>query len=109
VGRARHDYFRGVPRASTARVRRPPLRARDRSIADRAAELTAFVARSRAARELVAHSMGGLDARYALARLGSRELARSPRSARRTTARSPTSGAGSRGARRSGRPSRASA
>jgi triacylglycerol lipase len=73
LGSARAEYFRGV----SARLERDgcvvhrcrvPMMA---SIADRAADLAAFV-RSLPARRvnLVAHSMGGLDARYALARLG---------------------------------------
>ena len=73
LGRARHDYFRGVP----ARLERDGCVvhrsrvARTASIADRAAELTAFVRALPAPRvNLVAHSMGGLDARYAIARLG---------------------------------------
>jgi triacylglycerol lipase len=77
VGRARHDYFRGV----SARLERDGCVvhrcrvARTASIAERAAELTGFVRALPAPRvNLVAHSMGGLDARYALARLG---LARS--------------------------------
>jgi triacylglycerol lipase len=73
VGRSRHDYFRGV----SGRLERDGCVvhrcrvARTASIADRAAELAAFVRALPAARvNLVAHSMGGLDARYALARLG---------------------------------------
>jgi triacylglycerol lipase len=73
VGGARHDYFRGV----SARLEKEGCVvhrcrvARTASIADRAAELTAFVRALPAPRvNLVAHSMGGLDARYALARLG---------------------------------------
>jgi triacylglycerol lipase len=73
VGRARHDYFRGVSerleRAGCV-VHRCRV-ARTASIADRAAELGAFVRAIPAPRvNLVAHSMGGLDARFALARLG---------------------------------------
>jgi len=73
IGRARHDYFRGV----SVRLEREGCIvhrcrvARTASIADRAAELAAFVREIPAKRvNLVAHSMGGLDARYALARLG---------------------------------------
>ncbi len=73
LGRARHDYFRGV----SVRLERDGCVvhrcrvARTASIADRAAELAAFVRALPAPRvNLVAHSMGGLDARYALARLG---------------------------------------
>jgi triacylglycerol lipase len=75
IGRARHDYFRGV----SARLERDGCVvhrcrvAKTASIADRAADLAAFVDRLGARRvNLVAHSMGGLDARYALARLGLR-------------------------------------
>ncbi len=73
VGRARHDYFRGVSERlerDGCIVHRCRV-ARTASIADRAAELIAFVRAIPAPRvNLVAHSMGGLDARYALARLG---------------------------------------
>lgn len=73
IGRARHAYFRGVSErlerdgciVHACRV------ARTASVADRAAELAAFVRAIPARRvNLVAHSMGGLDARYALSRLG---------------------------------------
>ncbi|HEY6099805.1 MAG TPA: alpha/beta fold hydrolase, partial [Anaeromyxobacter sp.] len=73
IGRTRHGYFRGVPErlekegcvVHACRV------AKTASIADRAAELAAFVRELPAKRvNLVAHSMGGLDARYALSRLG---------------------------------------
>ncbi len=77
VGRARHDYFRG----GSSRLERDGCVVhrcrvgRTASIADRAAELAAFVRELPVPRvNLVAHSMGGLDARYALAHLG---LARS--------------------------------
>jgi triacylglycerol lipase len=73
IGRARHVYFRGVPE----RLRRDGCVvhacrvAGTASIAERAAELAAFVRALPAKRvNLVAHSMGGLDARYALAKLG---------------------------------------
>jgi triacylglycerol lipase len=73
LGRARHDYFRGV----SDRLEREGLvvhRARvakTGSVATRAAELAAFVRDLPARRvNVVAHSMGGLDARYAVARLG---------------------------------------
>ncbi|HET8538273.1 MAG TPA: alpha/beta fold hydrolase [Anaeromyxobacter sp.] len=73
VGRARHDYFRGVSdrlERDGCVVHRCRV-ARTASIAARAAELAAFVRALPAPRvNLVAHSMGGLDARYALARLG---------------------------------------
>jgi triacylglycerol lipase len=79
IGRARHVYFRGVPErlqrdgyvVHACRV------AGTASVADRAAELAAFVRALPAKRvNLVAHSMGGLDARYALSRLGlSRKVA----------------------------------
>ena len=73
LGRASHRYFRGVPErleregcvVHACRV------SKTASVADRAAELAAFVRALPARRvNLVAHSMGGLDARYALARLG---------------------------------------
>jgi triacylglycerol lipase len=73
IGRARTDYFRGVP----ARLEREGCVvhrcrvAKTASIADRAADLAAFVNAIDARRvNLVAHSMGGLDARYALGKLG---------------------------------------
>jgi len=73
IGRARHDYFRGV----SARLEREGYTvhrcrvAKTASIADRAAELASFVRAIPAKRvNVVAHSMGGLDARYALSRLG---------------------------------------
>jgi len=75
IGRARTDYFRGV----SARLEREGCVvhrcrvAKTASIAARAAELAAFVNELDARRvNLVAHSMGGLDARYALAKLGLR-------------------------------------
>ncbi len=73
LGAARHDYFRGVSdrlERDGCVVHRCRV-ARTASIAERAAELAAFVREVPARRvNLVAHSMGGLDARYALARLG---------------------------------------
>jgi triacylglycerol lipase len=70
---ARYDYFRGIPAVLRGRgcaVHTPRLGA-TASVAERAARLAACV------RELpdrkvniVAHSMGGLDARYAIAHLG---------------------------------------
>jgi triacylglycerol lipase len=79
LGAARHDYFRGVSERLEREgciVHRCRV-ARTASIAERAAELAAFVRAVGARRvNLVAHSMGGLDARYALARLGlAREVA----------------------------------
>jgi triacylglycerol lipase len=75
IGRARHEYFRGV----SSRLEREGCVvhrcrvAKTASIAARAAELAAFVNGIDARRvNVVAHSMGGLDARYALARLGLR-------------------------------------
>ncbi len=77
IGAGRHEYFRGVPlrlERDGCVVHRCRVRG-TASIADRAAELAAFVREIPARRvNLVAHSMGGLDARYALAKLG---LARS--------------------------------
>lgn len=73
IGRLRTDYFRGV----AARLEREGFVvhrcrvAKTASIADRAEELAAFVRELPAPRvNLVAHSMGGLDARWALAHLG---------------------------------------
>jgi triacylglycerol lipase len=73
LGSARHDYFRGV----SVRLEREGCIvhrcrvARTASVAERAAELAAFVREVGARRvNLVAHSMGGLDARYAVSRLG---------------------------------------
>jgi triacylglycerol lipase len=73
LGTARHDYFRGVParlEAEGAIVHRPRV-AKTASIAARAEELAAFIRAVPARRvNVVAHSMGGLDARFAIARLG---------------------------------------
>src|SRR5512145_1313669 len=76
IGRARAEYFRGV----SARLEREGCVvhrcrvARMASIAARAAELATFVDALDARRvNVVAHSMGGLDARYALAKLGLRK------------------------------------
>lgn len=73
VGGARHAYFRGVP----ARLERSGVSvnlarvAKLGSIEIRARDLAGFVREIEAPRvNVVAHSMGGLDARYALARLG---------------------------------------
>ncbi|HEX9399828.1 MAG TPA: alpha/beta fold hydrolase [Anaeromyxobacter sp.] len=73
IGRARTDYFRGV----SVRLEREGCKvhrcrvAKTASIAARAAELAAFVNELDVRRvNVVAHSMGGLDARFALARLG---------------------------------------
>jgi len=75
IGRARTDYFRGV----SVRLEREGCVvhrcrvAKTASIAARAAELAAFVNELDARRvNVVAHSMGGLDARFALAHLGLR-------------------------------------
>lgn len=73
VGRIRHEYFRGVRRGleqSGCTVHVPRV-ARCGSIARRAAQLSELVRALPAAKvNVVAHSMGGLDARYAIARLG---------------------------------------
>jgi triacylglycerol lipase len=73
IGAARHDYFRGVPsrlEADGAVVHRPRV-AKTAAVAARAEELAAFIREIPARRvNVVAHSMGGLDARYAVARLG---------------------------------------
>lgn len=73
LGGSRHDYFRGVSERLEGegivvhRARVP----KTASIAARAAGLAAFVRALPAGRvNLVAHSMGGLDARYAVSRLG---------------------------------------
>jgi triacylglycerol lipase len=73
IGGATSDYFRGVRAHLEALgndvfvVRLPPHAA----IAERAASLAEQVGRLRAPRvNLLAHSMGGLDARYAISRLG---------------------------------------
>lgn len=69
----RHSYFRGVAavlEAAGARVYAPRLTPMG-SVAERAAALVAFVRSLPEPRVvLLAHSMGGLDARYAVARLG---------------------------------------
>jgi triacylglycerol lipase len=73
VGFARHDYFRGVParlQSDGWTVHRARV-ARTGTIAVRAEELAAFIRELPGRRvNVIAHSMGGLDARYALARLG---------------------------------------
>lgn len=73
IGGKRHVYFRGVPerlRAMGLDVYRPsvpPLA----SVAARAEQLAAAVRALPAEKvHLIAHSMGGLDARYAISRLG---------------------------------------
>ncbi len=75
IGRARTDYFRGIPERlerEGCAVHRCRV-AKTASIAARAADLAAFVNEIDARRvNVVAHSMGGLDARYALAKLGLR-------------------------------------
>ena len=68
----RHDYFRGLVErlgdgVTTYRPRVPALA----SVKVRAEKLARFLERVPEGRvNLIAHSMGGLDARYALARLG---------------------------------------
>lgn len=76
VGSVSQDYFRGVPArlrqlgADVRVVRLPPLG----GIAPRAAALAEQVRSIDAERVIiVAHSMGGLDARYAIAQLGLHE------------------------------------
>jgi triacylglycerol lipase len=73
IGGGRAEYFRGVSERLEREgciVHRCRV-AKTASIADRAAELASFVRGIPARRvNLVAHSMGGLDARYAIARLG---------------------------------------
>jgi triacylglycerol lipase len=73
MGGARHAYFRGIPArleesSWDVRLSRVP---RAGSVEVRARELAAFVRSLDAPRvNVVAHSMGGLDARYAISRLG---------------------------------------
>ena len=73
VGFSRQDYFRGVPARLQGEgwvVHRARV-ASAASVATRADELAAFIRDLPGPRvNVVAHSMGGLDARYALARLG---------------------------------------
>jgi triacylglycerol lipase len=73
LGRSRHEYFRGV-RARLEKegiVVHPARVGKTASVAARAADLAAFVETLDVKRvNVVAHSMGGLDARYAVARLG---------------------------------------
>ena len=72
-GPLRSDYFRGVPARLSAlgvevHVARVP---RFANVRTRAMELTRFVNELPAERvNIIAHSMGGLDARYAISRLG---------------------------------------
>ncbi len=73
IGSVRHAYFRGVP----ARLERSGCVVslakvpRSGPIAVRARELTRFIQGLDEAKvNIVAHSMGGLDARYAIAKLG---------------------------------------
>jgi triacylglycerol lipase len=73
LGGKRHEYFRGVEEhlralgAEVHRPRLPPLA----SVAERAAALAAYVEALPARRvNVIAHSMGGIDARFAVARLG---------------------------------------
>lgn len=69
---ARYEYFRGVADllqrmgAEVHRPRVPPVA----SVAERAARLADYIREIPRPVNLVAHSMGGLDARYAIARLG---------------------------------------
>ena len=76
VGPIKQDYFRGVADhlrglGVTVHTPRVPLVA---SVAERAAALTAAVRALPPGRvNIIAHSMGGLDARYAIARLGLRD------------------------------------
>jgi len=79
MGKVRTEYFRGVAERLERegyvvhRCRVP----KTASIADRARELAAFVGEIPARRvNVIAHSMGGLDARFALSHLGmSRKVA----------------------------------
>jgi triacylglycerol lipase len=73
VGKVRHAYYKGVREAlerdgHAVQVARLPTTG---AIAARAAGLAALVAGMEEKRvNVIAHSMGGLDARYAIARLG---------------------------------------
>jgi len=73
LGKVRHAYFKGVREAlardgHVVHVAKVALAG---SIATRAGELARFVGSTEGRRvNLVAHSMGGLDARFAIARLG---------------------------------------
>jgi triacylglycerol lipase len=73
VGKVRHAYYKGVREVleqdgHAVQVARLPAAG---SIAARAAGLATLVAASEAKRvNVIAHSMGGLDARYAISRLG---------------------------------------
>jgi triacylglycerol lipase len=73
LGPARYAYFRGLTerlRRAGVEVERPRV-ARTAGIAERARQLARRIDALPAKRvNLIAHSMGGLDARYALARLG---------------------------------------
>jgi triacylglycerol lipase len=73
LGPARVAYFRGLTerlRRAGADVHRPRV-ARTAAIAARGAQLAARLAQLPAKRvNVIAHSMGGLDARWAIARLG---------------------------------------
>ncbi len=73
LGNQRHAYFRGVAEHLRARgVEVYVLRVNpSASIADRAAQLAEQVRKISAPRvNIIGHSMGGLDARYAVAKLG---------------------------------------
>ncbi len=73
IAGSRHDYFRGVRarlEKSGCIVRQAKV-AKGGPVVSRAEELAGFVRTLDARRvNVVAHSMGGLDARYAIARLG---------------------------------------
>ena len=73
VGFSRQDYFRGVPERLSGEgwVVHKPRVGKVASIRARAEELAAFVRALPDRRvNVVAHSMGGLDARFAIAKLG---------------------------------------
>jgi triacylglycerol lipase len=75
-GKARHDYFRGIRARLESLghrvevVRLPPI-AGVKNRAERLAEQVRALGAERV--NLIAHSMGGLDARYAITKLGLRE------------------------------------
>lgn len=73
LGNARHAYFRGVSERlqQLGHVVHAARVAKAAGVEVRARELARFVEQLAAERvNIVAHSMGGLDARYAIARLG---------------------------------------
>ncbi|MBS2033150.1 MAG: hypothetical protein JST54_35080 [Deltaproteobacteria bacterium] len=73
LGGTRHQYFRGVPTRleKSGHIVHAAKVATAAGVETRAEELARFITEVDAKRvNIVAHSMGGLDARYAIARLG---------------------------------------